>query len=85
MKSIRTMKPSHMLLCGAVVVLGVVLLATGGGSGGLLLVPLLFCGLMMGGMMWMMMRPSGNAAVERGPGQEDGGDKAPSRDDRGDH
>ena len=84
MKSSHTMKPSHMLLCAAAVGVAVVLLATGAGSSGYLLLPLLFCGLMMGGMMWMMMRPSGNARGERGPGQDDPGENAPSQDDRGD-
>ena len=84
MRSSHTMKPSHMLLCAGLLVVGVVLLATGAGSGAFLLLPFLFCGLMMGGMMWMMMRPSGNARGEREPGQDDRGEKAPSRDDRGD-
>ena len=82
MRSSHTMKPSHMRVCAALLVVGVVLLATG--SGGYLVLPLLFCGLMMGGMMWMMMRPSGTARGEREPGQDDRGEKAPSRDDRGD-
>ena len=64
-------------------VVGVVLLGTGVGPGGFLLLPLLFCGLMMGGMMWMMMGPSGNTGGERGPDQDECGEKAPGRD--GDH
>lgn len=84
MKSSHTMKPRHMLLCAAAVGVGVVLLATGAGSGGLLLLPLLFCGLMMGAMMWMMMRPSGNARGERERSHDDRSEEAPSRDDCGD-
>ena len=50
------MKPSHMLLCALLLVVGVVLLSSGVGVVAIL--PFLFCGLMMGAMMWMMMRPS---------------------------
>lgn len=49
------MKPSHMLLCAVLLVVGVVLLAGGVGAFAFLL--LVVCVLMMGGMMWMMMRP----------------------------
>lgn len=49
------MKTSHMLLCAALLVVGVVLLFSGVGA--LAFLPLLVCGLMMGGMIWMMMRP----------------------------
>ena len=49
------MKPSHMLFCALLLVVGVVLLSSGVGVFAFL--PLLLCGLMMGGMIWMMMRP----------------------------
>ncbi len=54
MKSSQTMKPTHMLLCMVLLVVGVVLFATG--AAGLAFLPLVLCGLMIGAMMWMMMR-----------------------------
>ena len=60
MKSNHTMKPSHMLVCAALLAVGVLLLATGAGGGGLAVLPFLGCALMMGAMMWMMMRPGRN-------------------------
>lgn len=66
MKSGHTMKPSHMLLCAALLLVGVVLLLTGVGAGGLVLLPSLACGLMMGAMMWMMMRAGQDERGERG-------------------
>lgn len=53
----KSMKPSHMLICAALVVVGVALIVTGS-SGVWLLFPLA-CAAMMVGMMWMMTRPSG--------------------------
>ena len=57
------MKSNHILLCAALLVLGVVLLSSDVGAFAFL--PLLLCGLMMGGMMWMMMRPRGSSNGDR--------------------
>ena len=46
MKSSQTMKPTHMLLCMVLLVVGVVLFATG--AAGLAFLPLVLCGLMIG-------------------------------------
>ena len=50
------MKPSHVLLCALLLVVGVGLFA--GGVGAAAFLPFGACMLMMGAMMWMMMRPS---------------------------
>jgi hypothetical protein len=47
-------KSWHMLVCGALIVVGIVLVATGGGA--LALLPALACAAMMGAMVWMMVR-----------------------------
>ena len=57
------MKPSHMLFCAVLLVVGVILFLGGLGSFGFL--PLVACMLMMGAMMWMMMRPGGGARGDR--------------------
>lgn len=48
------MKHWHMLLCAAVVAVGVILAAAGAGA--LAFIPILGCVAMMGMMVWMMVR-----------------------------
>jgi hypothetical protein len=57
------MKPSYMLMCALLLVVGIVLLA--GGVGAAAFLPLAACMLMMGVMMWVMMRPRGNDRSDR--------------------
>ena len=52
------MKHSHMLICVALMVLGIVLVVAGAGA--FAFVAPLGCALMMGMMIWMMVRPGGH-------------------------
>jgi hypothetical protein len=56
------MKSWHMLVCGALIVVGVVLVATGAGA--LVLLPALACAAMIGMMAWMMIRAGGGGRGE---------------------
>jgi hypothetical protein len=51
------MKSWHMVVCAALIAVGVVLVATGASL--VAIIPALVCVAMMGGMAWMMIRSGG--------------------------